>query len=227
MSSILKPFWVVLDGLDRCGKSQQHLLLADWVEQLIRGTGRSLHLVRDPGSTELGEEIRNILKYGKAGRCTVAETLLFMASRAQMLHERIHPLYRQPAGQLILSDRYDLSTMAYQGHGRPDGLPLAELRRTLQNLSLDPETLVPRVPDLYIVLDIDYQTAKERTTSELMTCRLEEVGQDEWMRRRQGFLFEVQDPTGLAHSSGVIVDGRQGLTEAHKQIVSEFSKRWP
>ena len=109
----MKGLFISFEGLDGCGKSTQIALLA---EKLVAENYR-IRVVREPGSTPIGEEIRHLLK-DSAGSVMSAETelLLLNSSRAQLVQEVIRPALEQ--GEIVLCDRYADSSIAYQGYGR-------------------------------------------------------------------------------------------------------------
>src|SRR5438552_14428581 len=108
--------FIALDGLDGTGKSTQHRLL---VERL-RGLGIPVTACVDPGGTPLGAKVRELLLFGRDTRIdSRAEAALFMASRAQLVAEVIAPALRR--SEVVVSDRYLLSTVVYQGYGAPPG----------------------------------------------------------------------------------------------------------
>ncbi len=108
---------ITFEGSEGAGKSTQIRLLAD----TLRARGRTVVLTREPGGTDFGEEVRNILKHAPYGdRLTdEAELLLFIAARAQIVREVIRPALKR--GDVVLCDRFTDSTVAYQGAGR--GMP--------------------------------------------------------------------------------------------------------
>ncbi len=144
--------FIVFDGTEGCGKSTQARLLQ---ERLAREGARGLEavLVRDPGTTRIGERVRAILLNPEnnemAMRC---EMLLYMAARAQMMNEKIRPAL--DAGKLVLSDRFVSSTLAYQLGG--DGLTAAEIRAVADI------AIRGRWPDLTIILDMPTQASMDR-----------------------------------------------------------------
>jgi dTMP kinase len=115
---------IVLEGAEGVGKTTQAGRL---VAELARGGVRCVHL-REPGGTSLGEAVRNILLSPAQTRTARAEALLFMASRAQLVSEKIQPALE--AGDVVVLDRFFLSTYAYQIHGR--GLPESDIRAANQ-----------------------------------------------------------------------------------------------
>lgn len=143
----LRGRFIVFDGGEGCGKSTQAHLLKEWLE----AAGLEVLLVRDPGTTRIGEQIRSILlnpEHHEMGmRC---EMLLYMAARAQMMREIIAPALA--AGKVVISDRFISSTLAYQaGH---DGLTTAEII-AVGDIAVD-----HRWPDLTILLDMPVETAR-------------------------------------------------------------------
>src|SRR5438045_282912 len=116
--------FIVFDGTEGCGKSTQAVLLRDRLVAEGMPAGQVL-LVRDPGTTRIGEQVRAILlnpEHAEMGmRC---EMLLYMAARAQMMAEVIGPAL--DAGKIVICDRFVSSTLAYQLGG--DGLSADEIR---------------------------------------------------------------------------------------------------
>jgi dTMP kinase len=149
-SSSQPGFLLSFEGSEGCGKSTQIQLLA----QRLRGAGRSVELLREPGGTNVGEEIRHLLQHAKAGEGMTpeAELLLFAASRAQLVREKIRPLLA--AGTVVILDRFLDSTTVYQGIAR--GLPLDSVR------AINAFAVGDLLPHLTVVLDMDAQTAWKR-----------------------------------------------------------------
>jgi dTMP kinase len=141
--TLLAGKFIVLDGSEGCGKSTQAAMLRDRLEQEL-GPTRAL-LVRDPGATRIGDQVRQILlnpDHREMGmRC---EMLLYMAARAQMMAERTLPALAE--GKVVVSDRFVSSTLAYQLGG--DGLSADEISRVADI------AIKGRWPDLTIILDM-------------------------------------------------------------------------
>jgi dTMP kinase len=137
-----KGCFITFEGGEGAGKSTQAGLLAT----RLRASGRTVRIVREPGGTELGEDVRRILKHAPYGArlCAPAELLLFAASRAQLVAEVIRPALQ--AGETVLCDRFTDSSAAYQGAGRrlPRGIIDA-----LNNFAT-----AELVPDLTVLLDL-------------------------------------------------------------------------
>ncbi len=112
-----RGLFITFEGTEGSGKTTQAELLNDWL------ANEDAVLVREPGGTELGEQIRDVLLYKGLDIDPEAEMYLFMASRRQLIAEVIVPALA--AGQVVIADRYHDSTLAYQGgaRGLPTGWP--------------------------------------------------------------------------------------------------------
>jgi dTMP kinase len=164
-----------LDGLDGTGKSTQCRLLADW----LRGRGLPVVTCVEPGGTAVGQELRELVLHGRHELAPACEALLFMASRAQLVAEIIRPALAE--GKVVLSDRFTLSTVVYQGHA--GGLPPDELWQ-IGRLATG-----GLLPDLTLVLDLPADEARARRGR--APDRVERRPADYHERVRQGFLFEA------------------------------------
>lgn len=145
----LQGKFIVFDGNEGCGKSTQTAMLRD---RLI-DQGLDAILVRDPGTTHIGEQIRQVLlnpeNTDMAMRC---EMLLYMSARAQMMKELILPALE--AGKIVISDRFISSTLAYQLGG--DGLTADDIR------AVGEIAISGRWPDLTIILDLPVEVSAAR-----------------------------------------------------------------
>lgn len=165
------------DGIDGTGKSTQARLFVDWIREL----GREAVPVRDPGSTPLGEQLRGILLDPCHGELDArAETLLYMAARAQMVAEHIRPALDR--GAVVVADRYLLANVAYQGYGL--GLSPEALWMVGQFATNDCR------PDCTIVLDLPVRLAAARCRES--PDRLESRDAAYFARVRTGFLEEAE-----------------------------------
>src|SRR5882724_373719 len=108
---MLRAPFLSLDGIDGTGKSTQVRLMADW----LRARGWPVVCCAEPGGTPLGDRLREMLLNHEYDMSPMAEALLFMASRAELIERVIRPALA--AGSLVLSDRYLLATIGYQGYG--------------------------------------------------------------------------------------------------------------
>ncbi|MGD9648864.1 MAG: dTMP kinase [Pirellulales bacterium] len=169
------------DGVDGAGKSTQ---IARFVGSL-EARGRAVTLCRDPGGTELGEAIRELLLgHRHAGMALPTEALLYMAARAQLVAEVIRPAL--DAGRDVVCDRFLLSNVVYQGHaGGLEPENLWTIGRTATGGLL---------PDLTFVLDLPAELAWQRLGGQ--ADRIESRGVEFQQRVRAGFLAEAQRDPG-------------------------------
>ncbi|WP_213814481.1 dTMP kinase [Glaciihabitans sp. dw_435] len=171
----MSGLFITLEGGDGSGKSTQSALLASWLEE----QGRTIVLSREPGGTELGVELREIILHRRGYIAPRAEALLYAADRAHNIATKIRPALER--GDVVLQDRYLDSSVAYQGAGRV--LDPTEVR----NLSLwAAEDLLP---DLTILLDLDETVGRSRLDqSRTQYDRLEAEKQDFHARVRASYL---------------------------------------
>jgi dTMP kinase len=168
--------FISLDGVDGAGKSTQCRLLADW----LRGQGMSVVVCHDPGGTDLGQQLRDLLLHYRGAMSVTSEALLFMASRAQLVAEVIRPALQ--AGQVVLSDRFLLANVVYQGHA--GGLDPAQLWSAglFGTGGLE--------PDLTCILDLPLEVSFARRKAG--ADRLESRDMEYFARVRAGFLAEAE-----------------------------------
>ena len=143
--------WITLEGGDGSGKTTQSNLLAQWLED----TGRTVVRTREPGGSEVGQLIRDIVLHHRGDIAPRAEALLYAADRAHHVATVVRPALRR--GEIVLQDRYLDSSVAYQGAGRV--LDATEIR----DLSL--WAAEGALPDLTILLDLDPAEARTRLDS--------------------------------------------------------------
>ena len=172
--------FITFEGGEGCGKSTQIRLLAD----RLRSVGRDVLLTREPGGTALAEKIRSLVREESDDPPGFrAETLLFLAARAQVVENVIRPALT--AGKWVLCDRFADSTFAYQGYGR--GLDLDELKR-INSFAAD-----GLVPDKTILLNVSPEVsamrmrAREAATN-TVADRMEKAGDGFHDRLRRGFM---------------------------------------
>lgn len=169
-------FFISVEGVDGSGKTTQAGLLAE----RLRRQGELVTLVRDPGTTRLGERVRaELLSHSEgAPPDPFAEVALFLAARIQLLHEVIEPALVE--GAVVVSDRYLDSTLVYQGAGRGlDQTVLLELHRLVG---------ADRMPDLTLVLDLPVVSAQSRSGPSLPRDRMEAEPTAYHESVRQGYL---------------------------------------
>lgn len=200
----LKGRFIVIDGPDGAGKSTQAQMLVEYLQK----DGLEAELVRDPGGTEIGEKIRAILldnaNVAMSVRC---ETLLYMASRAQLYHEKIAPALA--AGKCVISDRWVSSTYAYQAIAGEDG---AELVLTLADAALERPW-----PDRTILLDLPSELGLTRVGKE--RDRMESKSLEFHRAVRQAYLdlASIRNDFKVLSASGSVAD-------IHREILNCLSE---
>ena len=199
-----KGIFIVFEGGEGTGKSTQSILLKAWLEQ----EGETVVLSREPGGSELGVEIRKILLSHSTGEISPrAEALLYAADRAHHVFSVIRPALA--AGEVVISDRYFDSSIAYQGAGRV--LEPGEVARISRWAS---ESLFPT---LTIVIDLPAEIGLGRLKSK---DRLEAQPLAFHERVRQEFLqISLLDPERY-----IIIDGNQSIDDIHADIIKRVSE---
>lgn len=200
------PGWfVTFEGTEGSGKSTQIQLLAARLEKL----GRKVTVLREPGGTSIGEEIRHTLKHSAGNAAMFAETelLLMNASRAQLVREIVRP--ELEAGKVVLCDRFFDSTIAYQVFGR--GLDATQVQRIIEF------AIAGTVPDLTLLLRVPLKTSETRRLSRGMETardRFEEEGREFFRAVEQGY-------DAIAASGGTRVrsiDATRSVEEVHDEV---------
>ena len=199
-----KGVFIVFEGGEGIGKSTQSKLLQQWLEQ----EGESVVLSREPGGSDLGIEIRKILLSHSTGEISPrAEALLYAADRAHHVFSVIRPALA--AGQVVISDRYFDSSIAYQGAGRI--LEPGEVARISRWAT---ESLFPT---LTIIIDLPAEIGLARLKSK---DRLESQPIAFHERVRQEFLqLALLDPERY-----FIVDGNQSIADIHTEVIERVSQ---
>ena len=147
--------FLVLEGIDCCGKSTQITHLANWLPSSgLMSQGAKIHITREPGGTALGLALRTLLldPPGGAAPEPLAELLLYAADRAQHVSTFIRPAIEQ--GDWVLSDRFSGSTLAYQGFGRLLDMKVIEQLEQIATRGV--------VPDLTLFLDLSVEKSLAR-----------------------------------------------------------------
>lgn len=169
------------DGLDGVGKSTQIDRFCEWLTE----RGARVVACRDPGTTALGESLRELLLHSGPDRPigATAEMLMYMAARAQLVEEVIRPAL--DGGAIVVSDRFLLANLVYQAHA--GGLPRDDVA-AVGRVAVSGVT-----PDLTFLLDLDPLEADRRRDGP--ADRMESRGDDYRDRLRTGFLAEAaRDP---------------------------------
>ncbi len=218
----LRGRFVVFDGPDGSGKSTQAERFVDFVAS----AGVEVHRVREPGGTSIGEQVRAILLDSANDdidpRC---EMLLYMASRAQLVHTQIQPALER--GALVLADRFISSTLAYQGAA--GGMDPKNI------LSVGAVAVGDCWPHLVVIFSIDEQTAAQRITGKpnrkknepfliepgLFSDRIEIKGQAYHQAVRRGYLQQAKnDP-----SKHLVIDAATDADQVFEALIKGVKRR--
>jgi dTMP kinase len=197
-----KGKFLTFEGGEGSGKSTH-------IERLVtrlRQEGCRVLIVREPGGTEVGEQIRNILQYSKQSAAMVPETelLLFCASRAQLVREVIQPALND--GRIVICDRFFDSTTVYQGVGRKIN-PHAVA--AINNFAVG-----ANLPDLTLVIDLDPRIGLERARGRELFDRMESQSLEFYERVRQGYLDLAKREARRVK----VIDGSEAIEVVEKQI---------
>ncbi len=201
-----RGLFITLEGVDGSGKTTQARLLDEW----LRAEGRTTVLTREPGGTELGQLVRDIVLHHRGEIAPRAEALLFAADRAQHIATKVRPALAR--GEVVIQDRYIDSSVAFQGAGRvldPD-----EVRRLSQWATQD------LAPELTVVLDLDPSVARSRLAADNKAFdRIEAEAAEFGERVRAAFLamadaepgrFLVLDASAPAEAIALAIRDRVG-----------------
>ncbi|MBL9166137.1 MAG: dTMP kinase [Verrucomicrobiales bacterium] len=199
--------FITFEGTEGGGKSTQIQLL----EQRLRACGRRVRLLREPGGTPIGEEIRHTLKHSENNRAMTpeAELLLMNASRAQLVREVIRPAL--DAGEVVLCDRFFDSTVAYQGYGR--GLDLAQVRAIIDF------AVGTTRPHLTLLLAVPVEVSERRRAARLGTApgvrdRFEEEDREFFSKVEAGFRLQAErEPSRIR-----VIDASAGIEAVQAHI---------
>jgi dTMP kinase len=206
MSTSTKKIFISFEGIDGCGKSTQVDLLLKKINSLKIPS----LLVREPGGSKIAEDIRSIL-LDNENRLMSNETeaLLMTASRAQLTREVIIPKLNE--GFVVVADRFQDSTIAYQGGGR--GLDISFLK--MLNLFATNHL----IPSMTFYIDISAKEALKRTISNDFD-RIENAGESFQVKVRDEYLkLTKEEPKRV-----FFVDGTKKITEIHEEIWSKVEK---
>jgi dTMP kinase len=213
VGDLLKGLFITIEGPEGSGKTS---LIKELVPELEGKTDTEFLVTREPGGSEIAEEIRQVILNPKNTLMDEwTEALLFAASRRQHLVEKVIPALE--AGKIVIADRYVDSSLAYQGMGRKLGID--------KIAGLNEYATGGLVPDLTLYLDIDSETGLQR----IMTHRANEVNRldldalDFHQRVRHGYLKLLDMyPERIKK-----IDARQPLLKVVDDAVEIVEKRFP
>ena len=199
----LSRMFFSFEGIDGSGKSTQARLLAD----VLRQRGLEVVGVREPGGTDLGERVRDLLLNPEAEISPRAELLMFSAARAQLVDAVIRPALDR--GALVIADRFYDSSTAYQGAGR-------ELTHMAWMSSLHAFATAGLSPLRTYLIDVSPSVSMSRR-SERDADRMEQGDEAFYSRVRSAYL-------SLRHTEAdrlLVLDGTRSVSDLHAQIVSD------
>jgi len=210
-SDIITGKFFSFEGSEGSGKTTQIELLADELE----GMGHEVVVTREPGGTEIGEEIRHLLIHSSNNSAMAPETelLLFAASRAQLVREVILPALKQ--GKIVLCDRFLDSTTVYQGAAR--------------SISLDPVSQINQfavgevVPTLTFILDVPAEESISRVRKRItdLPDRMEKENIDFYRKVREGYLLLARSLPSRFH----VIDGERDKGDIQEEILKVALER--
>lgn len=194
-------FFITIEGPDGSGKSTQARLLADH----LKDKGHDVLFTREPGGTEIGDQIRRVIMSLDNKRMSPqAEFLLFSASRAQLVREVIQP--KLAAGGVVVCDRFYDSSLAYQGYGHQ--LDLDQLRSVTQFVTGG------LVPDLSLLLDLPSEAGLNRRKEAGLWNRLDDYDLAFHERVRAGY----QQLAQAEPRRWVVIDATRSKTEIQSRM---------
>lgn len=205
-----RGIFVVLEGIEGSGKTTQHRRLAEWMDELGLGSV----VTREPGGTEVGEDVRRLL-LERDRRAIPSETELFLllAARAAFVRDVVEPALAR--GDVVLADRYDLSTLAYQGYGRRLDLEAVRRANRLATGGLR--------ADLYVLLDVEVEEGLARHRREGREAdRIEASGEAFFRRVRDGYRQLAGDEERIR-----LLDGSGSPDEVQRRIRTVLRERFP
>jgi dTMP kinase len=199
--------FISFEGIDGSGKSTQLQLCADTLEK----KGYSILVTRNPGGTDFGQELRQILLHSTYAVDPVAELMLFMADRAQHRKDVILPALAD--GKIVLCDRYSDSTFAYQGYGRGIDLETIQQLNTIATQGLEPH--------LTLLFDGEPSVLAQRVSKRGANDRMEAESLNFRSRVREGYLALTKAKPHRVH----LLDATQSIEALHQTVVETIEKR--
>ena len=205
--------FIVFEGLDACGKST----LIEKVTQSLQNMQMDPLVLRDPGATELGERLRDLILSTKSEPpVPKAETLLYQAARVQMVEKKIKPALKE--GRWVLCDRFYSSTVAFQSYAR--GLDRQDIDSLNEFVAGDAK------PDLFILIDISLEESQRRKTSRAQDSgvkmdRLELEAQQFQQKVKQGY----DEQAAANPKNWLVLDGTLTPDQLCEATLSELRRR--
>ena len=202
-------YLISFEGIEGSGKSTQILKFSEYLKSM----NMRVHYFREPGGTNFGEKLREVILESETEIHPLAEANLFAASRAQLLSEKVIPLL-ETENRIIILDRYIDSSIAYQGIARGLGMEtILDLHRRY------PLNLTPHCT-FYLKIDLETSLKRQQTRGNK---------KDYFEKENQTFYQSLIDgynsASNLFKDRVSIIDGQKNQEQVFKQIVSEFNKK--
>lgn len=201
----MRGLFITLEGPDGSGKSTIIKLLGDY----LRNKGIEFIMTREPGGTLIGEEIRHIILDEKnTSMGAETEALLYAAARGQHIHEKILPAMEQ--GNIVLCDRFTLSSLAYQGVGRDLGIERVK--------AINDFAIRGVYPDLILFFHVDPELTLNRKLGKVAGDRLEQEGNDFHRRVYNGYMELLE----MYPENIKIIDATKSVKQVLEQSITEI-----
>lgn len=202
-----KGIWIAFEGNDGSGKTTQLKKVAEH----LRNLGHFVVETREPGGNPYSEEIRSLLFRDEISDDPKTQLLLFTAARRRNILNVVLPAI--DSGKIVISDRSELSTYAYQHFQY--GLLLKQVKE-INDFSTDNVK-----PDLFILLDVDIKAAKQRMKKAKgnKANHFDKAGKDCWLKRKKGYLAMAKTNKNI-----ILIDANKNTEEVFNQIIEEITK---
>ncbi|MCG2726112.1 MAG: dTMP kinase [Elusimicrobia bacterium] len=204
-----KGIFIIFEGPDRSGKSTQAKLLVKWLKE----KKYKIVLTREPGGTKLSENIRKILLDTHSNISSLSELLLYEAARAQHTSDIIMPALKK--GKVVISDRFTLASIAYQGYGRQLPIKTVETLNKIATAGLKPDiTIVLNIPDRVF-------NERERLVEKFLGAdRIESASSN--FRKRVNKAYKI-----LSNKPGVIkINAVNSIEAIHAEIIKKIEHKF-
>lgn len=203
----MSGIFITLEGPDGSGKST----ITEFIVEYLKDLNIDFIVTREPGGTSIGEDIRNIILDKKnINMSPRTEALLYAASRSQHVYEKIRPALEE--GKVVLSERFVLSSLVYQGIGRELGV--------LDVKAINDFAIEGVNPDLTLFFDIDPVKALSRKTGENSGDRLEMEGVNFHREVYNGYLKLIS----MYPENIKVIDASKSIEETFEEVKNELDK---
>ena len=199
--------FVVIEGLDAAGKTT----LVKRLVSTYRRQGMRLTTVREPGGTRVSEQARRILLDARSDICPQSELFLYLTARAQLVLDVIRPALER--NELVIADRFSLSTYAYQigGRGLPEGEVIAADRLARNGIA----------PDLTVLLTVSEAEARRRKRrAGMKSDRMERQSRKFYQAVRAEYLRQAKKRRGI-----MLIDSEAGADAVYDRVKSQIDRR--